>query len=49
MSSLTDEQSKYAWSLISRAAPPKRSATERVGDFREIYGEFNEATRKPSA
>jgi glutamate synthase (NADPH/NADH) small chain len=44
MSSLSDQQSKYAWSLISRATPPKRPAAERVGDFREIYGEFDEAT-----
>ena len=49
MSSLTDEQSKYAWSLISRATPPKRTAAERVGDFHEIYGEFNEATARAQA
>jgi glutamate synthase (NADPH) small chain len=48
MSSPTN-QSKYAWSLISRATPPKRSATERVGDFREIYSEFNEETARAQA
>ena len=49
MSSLTDQHSKYAWSLISRATPPKRAAAERVGDFQEIYGEFNEATARDQA
>jgi len=49
MSSLTDQHSKYAWSLISRATPPKRAAAERVGDFQEIYGEFNEATARAQA
>lgn len=49
MSSLSDQQSKYAWSLISRAAPPKRPAAERVGDFREIYSEFDEATAREQA
>ena len=49
MSSLSDQQSKYAWSLIRRAAPPKRAAAERVGDFREIYSEFDEATAREQA
>ena len=38
------QQAKYAWSRIARQAPPKRGAAERVGDFREIYNEFDEAT-----
>ena len=38
------QQAKYAWSRIARQAPPKRGATERVGDYREIYSEFDEAT-----
>jgi glutamate synthase (NADPH/NADH) small chain len=29
--------SKYAWLMIDRATPPKRSAAERIKDFREIY------------
>ena len=49
MSSLRDLQSKYAWSLISRATPPKRAAADRVEDFREIYGEFTEATARAQA
>ena len=42
-------QSKYAWSLIRRASPPKRPAGERVEDFREIYSEFDEATARAQA
>ncbi|AOS43007.1 Glutamate synthase [NADPH] small chain [Lacunisphaera limnophila] len=49
MSSETDQQSKYAWSLINRATPPKRPAAERVGDFKEIYSEFDEATAREQA
>jgi glutamate synthase (NADPH/NADH) small chain len=49
MSTLADQHSKYAWSLINRATPPKRSAVERVGDFREIYSEFDEATARAQA
>ncbi|HVZ65926.1 MAG TPA: NAD(P)-dependent oxidoreductase [Lacunisphaera sp.] len=45
----TPSQSKYAWSLIGRAAPPKRGAAERVGDFCEIYSEFDEATVRAQA
>lgn len=40
---------KYAWSTIRRTAPPKRSAEERVGDFREIYRDFDEATVRAQA
>lgn len=40
---------KYAWFKINRAAPPKRSAGERVADFREIYSEYDEATVKAQA
>ncbi|MFZ5496831.1 MAG: FAD-dependent oxidoreductase [Verrucomicrobiota bacterium] len=49
MSVPTDQHSKYAWSLINRATPPKRPAAERVGDFREIYSEFDEATARAQA
>lgn len=48
-SSAINQQSKYAWSLIGRAAPPKRPAGERVGDFREIYAEFDEVTVRAQA
>ena len=40
---------KYAWRTIARATPPKRSAGERVADFNEIYGNFDEATARAQA
>jgi glutamate synthase (NADPH/NADH) small chain len=40
---------KYAWSAIPRATPPKRTADQRVCDFREIYGNFDEATVREQA
>jgi glutamate synthase (NADPH/NADH) small chain len=43
------QNSKYAWFQIRRAAPPKRPAAERIGDFREIYSEFDEATVREQA
>ncbi len=49
MSTSADQQSKFAWSLINRATPPKRPAAERVADFREIYREFDEATARAQA
>lgn len=42
----TPPNSKYAWCLIRRDSPPKRSAAERVGDFSEIYSNYDvEAVR----
>lgn len=49
MSTSAEQQSKYAWTLIRRAAPPKRPAEQRVEDFREIYSEFDEATARAQA
>jgi glutamate synthase (NADPH) small chain len=46
---LTPSTAKYAWSLIGRSAPPKRDACERVTDFREIYGNYDEATAREQA
>lgn len=43
------QSSKYAWSQITRAIPPKRAADERVGDFHEIYSEFDEETVRAQA
>jgi glutamate synthase (NADPH/NADH) small chain len=40
---------KYAWQAIEREAPPKRPAVERVADFLEIYGEYDEATVRQQA
>jgi glutamate synthase (NADPH/NADH) small chain len=47
--SLTVANSKYAWSAIPRAAPPKRPAEERCGDFLEIYASFDEVTVREQA
>lgn len=47
--SLQPQTAKYAWSTIGRASPPKRTAEERVADFREIYREFDEATVRAQA
>src|SRR3954470_6211954 len=40
---------KYAWSAITRRAPPKRAAEERTGDFLEIYANYDEATVRAQA
>lgn len=41
--------SKFAWAAIPRQAPPKRAAAERVGDFCEIYSNFDEASIREQA
>lgn len=38
---------KHNWRYIARETPSKRAATERVCDFDEIYGVFDEATVRP--
>jgi glutamate synthase (NADPH) small chain len=40
---------KYAWSRVPRATPRKRTTTERVADFLEIYSTFDEATARAQA
>jgi hypothetical protein len=43
---------KHNWRYIARESAPKRAAAERICDFDEIYGLFDEATaraRKPVA
>ena len=35
---------KHNWRYISRATPPKRAVRERICDFDEIYGLFDEKT-----
>jgi glutamate synthase (NADPH/NADH) small chain len=40
---------KYAWRAIARAGPPKRGAEERVGDYREIYGQYDEEVIRAQA
>jgi glutamate synthase (NADPH) small chain len=40
---------KHNWRYISRETPPKRAASERVCDFDEIYGLFDEAAARAQA
>jgi glutamate synthase (NADPH/NADH) small chain len=41
--------SKYAWRAIRRETPPKRTAAERVGDFKEIYANYDAETVRAQA
>lgn len=43
------ENPKYAWMSVRRVAPPKRPAAERVGDFDEIYANYDEAAVRAQA
>ncbi len=47
--SALNQNSKYAWSSIARQAPPKRTAAERVEDFREIYANYDEVAIQEQA
>jgi glutamate synthase (NADPH/NADH) small chain len=40
---------KHNWRYIARETPPKRPASERICDFDEIYGLFDEATARAQA
>jgi glutamate synthase (NADPH) small chain len=40
---------KHNWRYIARETPPKRTATERICDFDEIYELFDEATARAQA
>ena len=40
---------KHNWREIPRKTPPKRDAVERICDFDEIYGLFDEATAREQA
>ena len=42
-------KSKYAWILLPREAPPKRTASQRVLDFDEIYSSYDEQTVREQA
>jgi glutamate synthase (NADPH/NADH) small chain len=42
-------QPKHSWFTIDRAKPPKREAQNRVCDFNEIYGLFDEVTAREQA
>src|SRR5215831_7576465 len=41
--------SKFAWRDFAPQGLPKRSASERVSDFLEIYGLYDEATAREQA
>lgn len=45
----TTHNAKLAWREVLRAAPPKRPASERINDFREIYSLYDEATVRAQA
>jgi glutamate synthase (NADPH/NADH) small chain len=40
---------KHNWRYIARESPPKRPVAERICDFDEIYGLFDEATARAQA
>ena len=40
---------KHNWRYIARESPPKRAVAERICDFDEIYGLFDEATARAQA
>ena len=40
---------KHNWRYIARESPPKRAAGERICDFDEIYGLYDEATVRAQA
>ncbi len=42
-------RSKYDWILVSREAPPKRTAELRVLDYNEIYAVYDEKTAQEQA
>jgi glutamate synthase (NADPH) small chain len=46
---LPNLNSKYAWRELAHKGLPKRSGSERVADFLEIYGLYDEATAREQA
>jgi glutamate synthase (NADPH/NADH) small chain len=40
---------KYAWSDIDRVEPPKRPVADRIADFSEVSGPYDEATAQEQA
>ena len=49
MRTTTAWPAKFNWRYIPREMPPKREAAERICDFDEIYGLFDEATAREQA
>jgi glutamate synthase (NADPH/NADH) small chain len=48
-SCVPDLNSKFAWRELAHRGLPKRSASDRVSDFLEIYGLYDEATAREQA
>ena len=46
---LQEPNPKYAWRELAHKGLPKRSASERVADFLEIYGLYDEETAREQA
>jgi glutamate synthase (NADPH/NADH) small chain len=44
-----ESHSKHAWQEVPRVDSAKRPAAERLADFLEIYGHFDEATAREQA
>lgn len=42
-------EAEFPWSALARSGPPKRPVAERVADFLEIYGLYDEATAQAQA
>jgi glutamate synthase (NADPH/NADH) small chain len=42
-------EARFTWQSVPRRDPPKRSAAERMADFLEIYGLYDEATAREQA
>lgn len=42
-------KAKYAWAEIDRQEPPKRPVADRVHDFQEAVGDYDEATAREQA
>jgi glutamate synthase (NADPH/NADH) small chain len=47
--SAPDSNSKYAWRELTLKSPPHRSAKERVHDFLEVHGIYDEETARAQA
>lgn len=47
--SLTSGLAKYAWAETDRVEPPLRPAADRIGDFRESTGPYDEVTAREQA
>jgi glutamate synthase (NADPH) small chain len=45
----TDEQARHAWREVERVEVPKRSASDRVADFLEVYSDLDEESAREQA